>query len=61
MVGLYFKDFLDLEKGDTTLGQPKLNWKKELHGIRTLHRIFRSAQCDNDKTYKQCELSLKFN
>ena len=28
MVGLNFKDFLDLERGDTILGESKLKWKK---------------------------------
>ena len=27
MVGLSFKDFLDLERGGTIFGKPKLNWK----------------------------------
>ena len=33
MVGLNFKDFLDLERGDTILGKSKLNWKRDLHGV----------------------------
>ena len=61
MVGLNFKDFLDLERGDTILGESKLNWRKNLHGVRIPHRVFQCPQCDNDRTCKQCEISLKMN
>ena len=37
MVGLNFKDFLDLERCDTILGKSKLNWKRDLHGIKIPH------------------------
>ena len=40
MVGLNFKDFLDLEKGDTILGNSKLNWKRGSHIVKILHRVF---------------------
>ena len=39
-VGLNIKDFLDLEKGDTIVGKSKLNWKRDLHGIKIRHRVF---------------------
>ena len=61
MVGLNFKDFLDLETGDTILGESKLNWKRDLHGIKIPHRVFECPQCDNDKICKECELYLKMN
>ena len=61
MVGLIFKDFLDLERGDTTLGISKLNWKKNLHGDKVAHRVFQCPQCNNDKICKQCEISPKMN
>ena len=56
MVGLNFKDFLDLEKGDTILGKSKLYWKTNLHGIMIPHRVFRCPQCDNIKICKECEI-----
>ena len=59
MVGLNFKDFLDLEKGDTILGKSKLNWKTTLHGIKITHRVFQCSQCVNDKICKHCEMSPK--
>ena len=61
MVGLNFKDFLDLEKGDTILGKSKLNWKRELQGIKIPHRIYQCPQCDDDKICKECEISPKVN
>ena len=62
MVGLNFKDFLDLERSDDTiLGKSKLNWKRDLHGIKIPHRVFQCPQCDNDKICKECELSPKMN
>ena len=61
MVGLNFKDFLDLERGDTILGELKLNWKRDLHGVKILHRVFQCPQCDNDRICKQCEIFPKMN
>ena len=61
MVGLNFKDFLDLERGDTILGKSKLNWKRDLHGVKIPHRVFQCPQCDNDKICKECEISPKMN
>ena len=59
MVGLDFKDFLDLERGDTILGKSKLKWKRDLHGIKIPHRVFQGPQCDKDKICKQCEITPK--
>ena len=61
MLGLNFKDFLDLEVGDSILGKSELNWKRDLHDARTPHRVFQCPQCDNDKICKQCEISPKMN
>ena len=61
MVRLNFKDFLDLDRGDIILGKSKLNWKRDLHGVKVPQRIFQCPQCDNDKICKQCEVSLKIN
>ena len=59
MVGLYFKVILDLEGGDTLLGKSKLNWKRDLHGMRITLTAFHCPQCDNGKISKQCEMSPK--
>ena len=61
MVGLSFKDFLDLERGDTILGKSKLNWKRVLRGVKIPHRVFQCPQCDNDRICKQCEISPRIN
>ena len=61
MVGLNFKIFLDLEKGDTILGLSKLNWKRDLHGVKIPHRLFQCPQCDKEKICKQCEISPEMN
>ena len=36
MVGLNFRDFLDLKKGDTILGKSKLNWRRDIQVLRSL-------------------------
>ena len=59
MVGLNYKVFLDLERCDTILGESKLIWKRDLHGVKILHRVFQCPQCDNDRICKQCEISPK--
>ena len=61
IVGLDFKDFVDLERCDTILVTSKLNWNRHLHGIKIPHRVFQCPQCDNDKICKQCEISPKSN
>ena len=61
MVGLNFEKFFDLERGDNILGKSKINWKKFLHGVKILHRVFLCRQCDNDKICKRCEISPKMN
>ena len=61
MVGLNFKDFLDLERGDSILGESKLNWKRDLHGVKIPHRVFQCPQFDNDRICKQCEIYPKMN
>ena len=61
MVESNFKVFLDLEKVDNILGKSKLNWKKDLHGIKIPHRVFQCPQCDNDKICNQCEISPEMN
>ena len=61
MVGLSFKDFLDLEKGDTIVGKSKLKWKRDLHGVQIPHRVFQCPECDNDKISKQCDISPEKN
>ena len=60
MVGLNFKDFLDLERGDTFFGKSKPNGR-DLHGDKILHRVLQCPQCDNDRICKQCEISPKIN
>ena len=49
MVGLKFKDSLELERDDFISGKSRLNWKRDLHGVKVLLRVFQSPQCDNDK------------
>ena len=61
MVGMNFKDFLELENGEMILGKSKLNWKRNLHGVRIPHRVFQCPQCDNDKTCNQCKIKPKMN
>ena len=61
MVGQNFKDFFDLERGDTILGKSKLNWKRDLHGTKIPQRVFHCPQCDNDKICKQFEVSPKMD
>ena len=59
MVGLNFKNFLDLERADAFLGKSKLNWKIDLCGIRIPYTVLQCPQCDNDQIRKQCEIFPK--
>ena len=61
VVGLNFKDFLDLERGETILGESKLSWKRDLRGIKIPHRVFQCPQCDNDRICKQFGISPRMN
>ena len=57
MMGLIFKDFLDLERGITVSSQSKLNWKNDLNGVEVPHKVFQYLECDNNKICKRCEIS----
>ena len=59
LVGLNFKDFFGLERGENLLGKSKLKWRRDLPCVKIRHRVFQCPQCDNDKICKQCEISPK--
>ena len=54
-----FKDFLDLESGETNWSESKLKWKRDLHGEKVPHRELQWLECDNSEIYKQGEVSLR--
>ena len=44
-----FKDLLDLREGKTLENRSKLNWKRELAGIKIPRRILNCENCDESK------------
>ena len=41
--------------------KPKLNWKRDLHGVKVPHRKFQCLECDYDEICEQCEISRRKN
>ena len=52
--GVSFKDFLDLEGGQTVQNISKLKWKRELQGIKVPHRGINCENCQEDKRCQPC-------
>ena len=61
LVGLNFKDFSHLQRGDTILGNSQLKSKRGLCGVNIPHSVFQCPQSYSDKIEKQCEMSPKLN
>ena len=59
MLGLIFSKFLDLERGVTIFGKSKLNWRRNLYGIKIPPTNENCLDCDKTKTCDQCELKPK--
>ena len=57
-----FKDFLNLEKGLIVRNTSKLNWKRNLLGIKLPQRVINCENCQNDKMCQPCKIypKLKF-
>ena len=56
-----FKDFLDLEKGLTIENSSKLNWKRELAGIKIPHRKLNCEHCNENKLCVSCLIKPEMN
>ena len=61
MVDLNFKNYVDMEKGETISGKSKLKWKREMYGTKIPHRVFQCSEYDDNKICNQCESQLKIN
>ena len=59
ILGLNFKNFLDLESGETFSNESKINWERGLLGVKVPHREFQCLECDNSEICKQCEISRR--
>ena len=42
-------------------GKSKLNWKRNLHGVKVPHRKFQFRECDYSEISRQCEISRRKN
>ena len=56
-----FKDFLNLEQGKTLRNISKLEWKRELGGIKIPHRRLGCENCDESRKCLNCELKPEMN
>ena len=56
-----FKDFLDLEKGLTIENRSKLKWKRDLAGIKILHRKLNCEHCNENKLCESCLIKPETN
>ena len=61
MVGLNFKDFLDLEKANTILGKSKLIGKEICMVLRSHIEFFNAHKVIMIKYAKKCEMSPNMN
>ena len=61
MIGLNFKVFLDLERVSTISSKSKLNFKRDLYGIKLPHKELDCIDCDNTKKCAQCEKKPNMN
>ena len=53
------KDFIDLEKSKTVRKMPKLNWKRELYGVKILHWIIGCENCREKRKCRSCNIDPK--
>ena len=56
-----FKDFFGLEKGKTVRNMSKLNWKRELYGVKLPHRIIGCENCREERKCRFCIIDPKMN
>ena len=55
---LHFKDFLDLEKGDSIKNMSKIKFKRELQGVKIPHRKHDCNNCCNES--KVCNRMFRY-
>ena len=55
------KDFINMEKGLIVRNISKLNWKRDLLGVKVPHKVIDCEKCQNDKTCQPCEIDPKLN
>ena len=56
-----FKDILNMEKGLIVRKTSKLNWKRDLAGVKVPHRVTNCEKCSNDKMCRSCKIDPKLN
>ena len=56
-----FKDFLDLEAGETLKNRSKQKWKRELAGIKIPHRKIDCENCEESKKCDFCVIKPEMN
>ena len=56
-----FKDFRNMEKGLIVRNTSKLNWKRDLVGVKVPHRIINCENCQNHKMCRSCIIDPKLN
>ena len=56
-----FKYFLNMEKGLIVRNTSKLNWKRDLLGVKISHKVINCENCQNDKMCRSCIIDPKLN
>ena len=56
-----FKDFLIMEKGLIVRNTSKLNWKRDLLGVKVPHRVINCENCQNNEMCRSCIIDPKLN
>ena len=50
-----------METGLIVRNTSKLNWKRDLLGVKIPHRVINCENCQNDKMFRSCIIDLKLN
>ena len=56
-----FKVFINTAKDSIVRNTSKLNWKRDLLGVKLPHRVIDCEKCQKDKTCPSCEIDPKLN
>ena len=59
--GLSFKDYIDLELGNTISNMSKIKWKREFGGIKIPHRKHDCSNCNESLLCDSCKRNPKMN
>ena len=56
-----FKDYLNLERGQSIINRSKLKWKRDITGVQIPHRKINCNQCNESNCCESCQRQPKMN